>query len=88
MDNTYAAQILRAVARDLDMVADQLVRSAGPCDPIPLLALATRGRDDYTRRVACANIAVAEAITGDTDPDPDPFDSLGPLPPWTGGQRP
>jgi hypothetical protein len=80
MDNLYAAQILRAVARDLDMAAGQLARSVGPCDPIPLLAMATRGRDDYTRRVCCANIAVAEAITSDTDT----FDALGELPPWPG----
>lgn len=82
MDNHDIAHILRAVARDLDTVADQLTRTTTPADPVAMLAVATRGRDDHTRRVACANIAVAEAIAGDYGPDP--FDALGALPSWPG----
>ena len=80
MDNLYIAGILRAVARDLDQVADRIARTNAPCDPVAMLAVATRGRDDHTRRIACANIAVAEAV-GD-DLGHDPLSALDDLPPW------
>lgn len=60
---------LFSVAEDLHHVAERLWERPDGQDPAVMLALATRGRDDMSRRVACANVSVAAAIIDVPEPD-------------------
>ena len=80
MNNRYLAEVLWAVAADLDRVTQLLWERPEGVDPAEVLAVVTLGRDDMSRRVACANMAVAAAILDRREPfmvptqtPPDPF---------------